>query len=65
MTVYHIDKVARDLYVLRVDDLSTKYFEGLWEIPEGITYNSYVLTLPDKVVLFDGWKRDYISGRKF
>ncbi len=59
MTVYHVDRVARDLYVLRVDDRSTKYFEGLWEIPEGITYNSYVLTLPDKVVLFDGWKRDY------
>ncbi len=59
MALYRIAKITKDFYVLRLDDTDTKYFEGIWEIPEGITYNSYLLTLPDKTVLFDGWKKDY------
>ena len=47
-----VDKVTEDLYVLRVEDRETKYFEALWSIPEGITYNSYLL-VGEKVVLFD------------
>ncbi|HDD25628.1 MAG TPA: FprA family A-type flavoprotein [Acidilobales archaeon] len=54
----HVGKVIGDLYVFRVDDVETKYFEALWYIPEGITYNAYLL-IGDKVVLFDGWKGKY------
>ncbi|RLG89088.1 MAG: FprA family A-type flavoprotein [Thermoprotei archaeon] len=58
MVKTYVDKVIGDLYVLRVDDEETKYFESLWYIPEGITYNAYLL-IGDKVVLFDGWKSRY------
>lgn len=51
--------MVRDLYVLRVDDDETKYFESLWSIPEGITYNSYVLTTNEGAVIFDTWRSRY------
>ncbi len=59
MPSYCVEKITKDLYILRIDDNDTKFFEGIWEIPEGITYNAYLLALPDKKILFDGWKRDY------
>jgi len=46
-------KIARDLYLVRTIDRQTKYFEGMWEIPEGVTYNSYVLTTSSGAVVFD------------
>ncbi|MEM1644616.1 MAG: FprA family A-type flavoprotein [Ignisphaera sp.] len=55
----HIDKVVENLYILRVDDDEVKYFEALWSIPEGITYNSYILITNEGVVLFDSWKHTY------
>jgi len=58
MVKIHVDKVIDELYVLRIDDSNTKYFETLWYIPEGITYNAYLL-LSDKIVLFDTWKYTY------
>ena len=58
---YHIATVTDKLYVLRVDDRYTKYFEALWEIPEGITYNAYLLKTEDGDVLFDTWKRQFSS----
>lgn len=54
-----MEKVKRNIYLLRLNDSEVKYFEGLWYIPEGITYNAYVATLPEGVVLFDGWKHVY------
>ncbi|NAZ25482.1 MAG: MBL fold metallo-hydrolase [Thermofilum sp.] len=54
-----IREVVRDLYVLRIDDHETKFFEGLWEIPEGISYNAYLLKTGEGAVLFDGWKKTY------
>ncbi len=54
-----IKEVSKDLFLLRVDDTRTRYFEALWEIPEGITYNAYLLKTPEGAVLFDGWKRTY------
>ncbi|WP_054857557.1 FprA family A-type flavoprotein [Vulcanisaeta sp. JCM 16159] len=52
-----IDKVSKDLIILRYNDTSTKYFEALWEIPEGVTYNAYLLIDGDTTVLFDTWKK--------
>ncbi len=51
----HVAKVVEDLYVLRLDDFKKKYFEGLWHIPEGITYNAYVLTADEGAIVFDSW----------
>jgi len=54
-----IEKVAPDLYILRIDDEETVYFEALWEIPEGVTYNAYLLVGEGGAVLFDSWKKRY------
>lgn len=59
MARYHVDKMADNVYLLRVDDNTTKYFEALWEIPEGITYNAYLVLGDEKNVLIDGWKVNY------
>ena len=52
-------EVTKDLYLIRLNDDEVKYFEALWYMPEGITYNAYVLTSHNKIVLFDTWKRTY------
>lgn len=55
---FYVEKVTGDLYLLRVDDVRVEFFEAMWEVPERITYNAYVLA-GDEPVLFDGWKREY------
>ncbi len=60
---YIVDKLLDNLYVLRINDLRTIYFEGTWHIPEGITYNAYVLKTSEGAILFDGWKKNY--GEQF
>ncbi len=61
MTGYVVREVQPGLYLLRVDDAYTRFFESLWEIPEGITYNAYLLKTSGGAVLFDGWKRPFAS----
>lgn len=55
----HLEKIIDELYILRIDDRDTRYFEALWEIPEGITYNAYLLVTGEGTVLFDTWKHVY------
>ncbi|MCO6042125.1 FprA family A-type flavoprotein [Thermococcus alcaliphilus] len=50
-----------ELYLLRIDDDKIKYFEATWDIPEGITYNAYLMKTDSAVVLFDAWKKDYVD----
>lgn len=47
------------VYMLRVEDRYTRFFEGLWEIPEGITYNSYVVLGEEHVAVIDTVKRGF------
>ena len=54
-----IQEVADGLHLLRVSDTKTRFFEALWEIPEGMTYNAYLLETPEGAILFDGWKRNF------
>ncbi len=56
-----IDEIAENLRILRVNDTRTRFFEALWEIPEGITYNAYLLDTGEGFILFDGWKEIYAS----
>ena len=42
-----IARVVKDLY-LRIGDRRIKFFESLQKVPEGVTYNSYVLTTSEK-----------------
>ncbi len=54
-----VTKLSDYIYVLRADDNETTFFEGLWAIPEGITYNAYLIKLDGATVLIDGWPKDY------
>lgn len=58
MARYIVEKVLDDLFLLRVDD-RVKFFEALWDIPEGITYNAYLLVSDYGSILFDSWKNSY------
>ncbi|NJE61151.1 FprA family A-type flavoprotein [Thermococcus sp. 21S7] len=48
-----------ELYIIRVDDDRIRYFEATWDIPEGITYNAYLMKLDGATVLFDLSKTEY------
>jgi flavorubredoxin len=52
-------KLTENVEVLRLLDSETKYFEALWEIPEGIVYNAYIVRSGSGVVLVDTWKVGY------
>ncbi len=54
-----VEEITKGLYVLRVDDDRVKSFEAIWDLPEGATYNAYLLKTDGKTILFDGWKRSY------
>lgn len=45
-------KVLDDLIWIGVDDRRLAFFEGVYGVPEGVSYNSYLL-LDEKTVLFD------------
>jgi len=59
MVMVRIHDLGGDMYLLRIDDDEVKYFEALWQIPEGITYNAYLLKTGEGWVLFDTWKISY------
>jgi len=54
-----VEEVVKDFYILRLNDMDTSYFEAIWKIPEGITYNAFVLVTEEGAVLFDTWKYTY------
>jgi len=45
-------EIKKDLYYLGVNDRTKALFEGLWPLPKGVSYNSYLLT-DEKTALFD------------
>jgi flavorubredoxin len=52
-------QIADNLYLIRTIDQEIKYFEALWEVPEGIVYNAYLLKTSEGAVLFDTTKANY------
>ena len=57
-------KVLDDLIWVGADDRRLSCFEGVYSVPEGVSYNSYLM-LDEKTVLFDtvdlgGRKLDYL-----
>jgi len=56
-----VEEILKDLYMLRINDDRTKFFEALWNIPEGVTYNAYLLLSGNKNILFDSWKQSYAN----
>jgi flavorubredoxin len=57
--VLRVFRLDDSFYLLRAEDRYTRFFEGLWEIPEGITYNSYVLLGRERRVVLDTVKAGF------
>ncbi len=43
-----------------VNDTETPLFEGLWRIPEGVSYNSYLIVGSEKTALIDSVHEKYV-----
>jgi flavorubredoxin len=44
--------IADDVYWIGVNDRETALFEGLWPLPRGVSYNSYLI-VDEKVAVVD------------
>ena len=60
--MYCYRKVMDDLYWVGANDRRLAMFEGVYSVPDGVSYNSYLL-LDEKTVLFD--TADWAVGRQF
>src|SRR6056297_738875 len=56
--MYNSIKMTDDVYWVGVNDRETDIFESLWPLPEGISYNSYLID-DEKVALIDTVKINY------
>ena len=45
-------KITENTYYVGVNDRNKSLFEGLWPLPAGVSYNSYLI-VDDKVCLLD------------
>lgn len=51
-------KITNKLYYVGVNDRNKSLFEGLWPLPNGVSYNSYLID-EEKVVLIDTVEVDF------
>ena len=62
--MYNTVKVSDKVYYLGVNDRRTSLFENMWPIPNGVSYNSYLI-VDEKVALVDtlefGHSDDYLD----
>lgn len=48
----NIREICKDIIYVGVDDRTTSRFEGLWSLPDGVSYNSYIVK-DEKTALID------------
>ena len=53
-------KIMEDVYWIGVNDFETHLFENIWPLPNGISYNSYLIK-DNKNTLIDTVKGDYFD----
>ncbi len=58
-------EIAKGVYYIGVDDHHTKLFENLWEIPFGVSYNSYLI-VDEKIAVVETvkgpWAEEWLSN---
>ncbi len=54
------NKLNDSIYWVGVNDYDTDLFESIWPIPDGVSYNSYLID-DEKVALFDTVKESFFS----
>lgn len=47
-------QISKRTYYIGVNDRTTARFEGLWPIPAGVSYNSYLVVGEEKAAIIDG-----------
>ena len=57
--MHHI-KLAENIYYLGFNDRRTALFENIWPIPNGISYNSYLID-DEKIAIVDTAERQFIE----
>ena len=50
--MYNPVEIKKDLFYVGVNDRTTELFENLWPLPQGVSYNSYLIR-DEKVALID------------
>jgi len=58
----NIREIVSDIYYVGVNDRVTSLFEGLWPLPSGVSYNSYIVKGSGKVALIDTVRIDEVRG---
>ena len=58
-------EIAKGVYYVGVDDHHTEIFENLWEIPYGVSYNSYLI-VDEKIAVIEGvkgpWSQEWLDN---
>ncbi len=49
----NVKEIVKDIYYVGVNDRTLTLFEGLWPLPYGVTYNSYVVKGEKSIALID------------
>jgi len=60
-TMHNGKAIVKDVYWVGMNDRRTALFEGIWPIPRGVSYNSYLI-LDEKVALIDTVKDLSVCG---
>ena len=53
-------EIIKDIYYVGVNDRKKEKFEGLWPLPNGVSYNSYLI-VDEKVCLIDTVEADFFA----
>lgn len=56
----HLVNLAENIYYLGFNDRRTQLFENLWPIPNGVSYNSYLI-VDEKIALIDTVERAFVD----
>ena len=56
----NIRQIQPDVYYTGVNDRVTALFEGLWPLPDGVSYNSYLVNGAEKTALIDTVRIDEV-----
>lgn len=51
-------EITNDIFYVGVNDRNKAKFEGLWPLPQGVSYNSYLI-VDEKVCLIDTVEVDF------
>lgn len=58
----NIREITNDVYYVGVNDRTTDRFEGLWPLPNGVSYNSYIVKGQEKTALIDSVEVGYVQN---